>query len=447
VDLAESAERNNAARGKSLCGNAYVAWGTTQLKRLLEEAAAKQIRTLLDTEFNAITVGMPECIAVAQEKIERIHSLDASGIIMAFPPGWDQDAGLVTESTGMVFIDKFLGTGTARSEVYGLLGPYGSCKTTLACILAAEAAKSYQRQFKLGDKPRVAFIASYEAPLKELELRIVSYLADIPRRSLESARDYAKDLSHSSDLRDYEKDRWRHLLNQNISVPGEYERMQAAISWLNLHLCILDFSNGKNSVGGAGGADEIAQRIQGQLRAREAECGMVVVDYVGAAVERLMTAQNIPVTELRHYIGRFPLRVKHKVAAPLDCPVWLLHQLAAAANSRASGAIQHHTDAAEAKNFAENLDFCFQLGVPEKVGDATVLNLACTKHRRRPQEGHTVLEIRGDWNMVVDGSAKYHSEAGSKIVPVGFADAVAPAAAAPSNAAQAAAHISSEAPV
>jgi hypothetical protein len=444
IDEACNTEQVNAAKDRSLGASMYVEWGMRQLKHLLEEAAARQVRVLLDTESNEITVGMPECITMAQETMDRINGLAASGITLMYPPGWETTVSLVTESTKLPFFDMFLGGGMARAEVYGLLGPYGSCKTTLAYMLAVEAAQRYHCAYTVGSKPRVAFVISYEAGMDEMRSRMSSYAAGIPRKFLEPARDLVRDLSHEGHLRDYEKARWRASLASHQSVKGEYERLMSVKDVLQLHLCCVDFSGGKDSVGGTGFIDEIASRIRAECRAREAECGLIIIDYARACVDRYMSSHNMPMNDLRHYVGRFPTRCKHKLAGPFDCPVWALQQLSGAANERASGVIQHHTNASEAKDFAENVDFNFQIGTTEKINNVRVANMACTKHRRRPEEGHVILEIHGEDNTVLEASAKYSIEGGGKIISRDYATTVVASPEVSAAAAQSAAAINLE---
>src|SRR5262249_19254294 len=65
---------------------------------------------------------------------------------------------------------------------------------------------------------------------------------------------------------------------------------------------------------------------------------------------------------LRHLISRFMNELSQRVAQSYNCSVWVLSQLSGEANKKAPTSVQHYADAAEGKNFAENLDYCFCLG-------------------------------------------------------------------------------------
>ena len=415
---AEDLQKKNAALGKDLTEETYTRWGSEKLRQFLEEALTREVRSELPGDSPDMAVQMPSILLELRERYDRIQALDAAPVNLAFPTGWDQDTAIDVEPTMLKFIDVFMGGGSASAEVYGFMGPDGSCKTTILYMLAAEAAKRYYDEAKAGGRKRVAFVFSYEDNLPTMRRRIMGYAAGVMRKYFEVAKDYNKDLSHRDSLRDYEKLKHQTELLRGDVVDGEYERVMELVPQFNDHLCLVDGTGGRYSHGGTGGVDEIAQRVGTELRARNALCGMVGVDYLLAAVDRYMRANNISPDHKRHHVGAFPLSVKHKVAAPFNCHVWLLQQLAAAANSRASGASQHHTDAAEAKNFGENLDFCLQLGVPRQINEHKILSLECTKQRRWKTEPRLFLEISHDYYAVENKSADYISDGSNQIVPL-----------------------------
>ena len=58
----------------------------------------------------------------------------------------------------------------------------------------------------------------------------------------------------------------------------------------------------------------------------------------------------------------------------------------------------HHTDSAESKSFAENLDFAFVVG---NLNEKNQGQISCTKHRRAAGKPGKVIEVDGDFNTVV----------------------------------------------
>jgi len=117
----------------------------------------------------------PSGAAVTHHKIARLDDMtltnradgmlaDALGGSLAFPSLPGDVAG--SHSTGIPFLDALLGGGQAPGSVYGLMGPYGSCKTTVAVMLAVEAARALRMQHEdagHGAGSGSAFFVSYEA--------------------------------------------------------------------------------------------------------------------------------------------------------------------------------------------------------------------------------------------------------------------------------------------
>lgn len=140
---------------------------------------------------------------------------------------------------------------------------------------------------------------------------------------------------------------------------------------------------------------------------------MILIDYVGAAADRYCQARNLdPAKQLRHLIGKMPLRVKNQLAAPLGCPVWLFHQLSTEANALKPGAAPKITQASEAHNFAENLSFCFMLGTKTNDQLAVMTNV---KQRRAAKQDDCVVHIDGLFSRIVSTGSMYRLD-NSKIV-------------------------------
>jgi hypothetical protein len=386
----------------------YVAWAIKVTKLYLEEQLSREISELTSTANSSAPAELPSLLAKHQQQSERIASITHYETELAFPEGWDKEAAIEVSSTGLAFIDKFMGGGHAPGEVYGLMGPYGSCKTTLSVMMAAEACDKACEKMKEPDwngKKPLVFFFSYEAPKKELRNRILSYKAKILRKTVDSL-DAVKGLSElnkdPNNLRDYEQRLFADKIARGEPVMCEYERAQKIIPLLNDHLLWMDMT-GADPVNRGAGTDyvaEISRRISAELRRRPGTCcGLVIVDYVGAMVRRHMAAHDKDENALRHLIGGAPIQFKTEVALAFDCPVWLIHQFSGAANAKGVGAKMHHTDSAEAKNFGENLDFAYCLGNLD--GESRGL-LWCTKTRRADRkDNNSVIKVDGALSRVL----------------------------------------------
>ena len=96
--------------------------------------------------------------------------------------------------------------------------------------------------------------------------------------------------------------------------------------------------------------------------------------------------------------------IRSHIAAELECPVWLVHQLSGKANEKGPGAFYDYTDSAESKSFAENLDFCFVIGKPNAEN---LCQLTCPKHRRTGNFPTQVVRIDGERSCLLWTKGKY----------------------------------------
>lgn len=381
------------------------AWAKKALKDFLEEQLAQNLAVSAGKALDL--AGLMED---AVQQAGQIASITQGVSTLVFPEGWDKDGGIHLTSTGISLLDLFLAGGHAPSEAYGLLGPYGSCKTTLAVMLAIEAARqAHGNRMAGGEDHELAVLVSYEADIKELRMRMVAYAAQVHRNSLEGMGTQGLlALSTSQDLRPYEKKRFAAALAAGKKVLGERGRVKRAQKWINEHLIVLDMTGNDATHPGAGGGyvSEIAGRIARELRSHgsHAKIRLVVVDYVGAMAKRHLAASNKDENALRHLVCGAPLAAKNQIASKYGCPVWLLHQLSGQANRKGPGAQLHHTDAAESKSFAENLDFAFVVGAVNAQG---LCQINATKHRRTGQCPPAIIRVRGEMGRVEDTAGKY----------------------------------------
>ncbi|MEI8371660.1 MAG: hypothetical protein WCJ35_02380 [Planctomycetota bacterium] len=385
-------------------------WACNAAQMFMEEALARRVQDDVRSVKGRITVNMQEILEQACAEAASIASLADGGGGELFPEGWDIDGGINVTSTGIPFFDSFLAGGHAPGEVYGLLGPYGSCKTVLAVMLAVEAARhAYGSSLTGSEDHGYVFLASYEAGPAELRLRMLSYAAQIHRKSLESmGKDGMKTLSTSKKLRPYEKKMFAAALADGKNVLGEQGRVKQAMKWLEDHIIVLDMAgnDAKHASAGSGHIAEICRKITTELhrRGKNAKASLAIVDYVGAMARRHLEATGKDESNLRHLIGGTPLMAKNKIAAKFNCPVWLLHQLSGAANQKGPAAQVHHTDAAECKSFAENLDFAFVIGKPD---NQNLCQINSTKHRRTGHCPEVIVRVRGAMNRVEGTANKY----------------------------------------
>jgi RecA/RadA recombinase len=341
---------------------------------------------------------------------QRLASMDPIGLDVPFPTGWEeQGPQVVKRKTGIDYMDYMLNGGKGRKEVYGLLGPSGSCKTTLAVQYAVLQAQQdrveWHAQVKKGEKAElpITYYFFYEATIEEFRVRALSCHGQINRTALETG-EYDK-LSTRDTLKPYERRRWAVNLKRGNKVMSESERFKRAQKILNLNLRLVDMTGNdeKNPGRGWGMVDEIAQIIQMDLdqrrhRGQACRIGSVIIDYAGAAVKRFLDHEGKDYqSNIRHYIGSFGMQCKNKLANAFDCDVLVLHQFSGKANSMAPGMLPASTDAAEAKNWRENIDFSILVGNPNNDHFAV---FGRDKARRAARVANIVVKINGDLSRV-----------------------------------------------
>lgn len=394
----------------------YANWACDVVQKFMEEGLARRLQAELLSTHGRVAEDIPAMLELASAEVSQIASIHDGGGQVAFPEGWDLGGGINIMQSGVSFIDEFLNGGHAPGEVYGILGPFGSCKTTLSVQLSVEAARrghAASLMAESGNKLGVAFVFSYEARLPELRLRVLSYAARVERASLESmsASEGMKMLSTADTLKPYEKAMFKKKIAKGLKVQGERERVEAAIKWLNKHLILVDMSgyDEHRRHAGAGGIDEVSRIISTELRRLRGQgydpyVEHVSVDYVGAMAHRMLEKQEKDESAMRFFVARAPLNAKHRISDQFNCPTTLFQQLSGSANSKSAKVAMNHTDAAESKSFAENLDFCICIGTQTK--DA-LCRMDCTKHRRAPGKPAAIVEILGARNMVRAVDDKY----------------------------------------
>lgn len=360
------------------------------LRRYLEDQLCRHSREALSLPHTPLSLS--SVFTELADAAASFSNLSASSLDQPFADGWDEVTRIgERRPTGISFLDYFLDGGQVRGESYGLLGPYGGGKSTIGLMISIEEARREFSRWKQSDfsgVPGRSYVFNYEEPLDQIRAKALSYLAFIPRKRVEEAM---------------------RTRNYNIfsAEAGEYglserTRFDWAKKVLNNCWRLVDMtgSDSNHPGRGTGLVDEIASIIRHDLSfSGGSRCLSVVVDYALAAIDAHLSSQGLDTSELRHYVNRFPLRMKRKIGKPFDCPTWSLHQLNTTANTFRPGQLPRHTDASEGRAFAENCDFCFIIGLPTRDGRSA---FGCTKHRRAREMPPVVVSMRGETARVVD---------------------------------------------
>jgi len=352
----------------------------------------------------------------------KMHSVEDQKASLTFGKDWDKKNPKIIRSTGLGFLDKHLGGGTAFGESYGLMAPYGTCKTTLAVMLWCAAAQQCYEDSLLDNwdgRKGLSVLVTYEAALSpEIQHRSLMYAASINRYSLDRMGLDGVDAlsSDPDDPLPYEQIKFKQQIADGVFRP-ERTRVDDALPVLNNHTLCLDFSGSDPDfpTAGSNGVTEIVQRINRELKIRGPEYYIrnVIIDYLGLMVDRDVNLKTGPQQDDHKTYQSQVYRVTNEISKVFNCHSWILHQLSGQANSILSPTkTLHHTDAKGSKSFAENLDFAIVIG---NLNADAMGQLACTKARRFRRTPPTVIQVEGEFNLVLSPD-NFHIDSKGKIV-------------------------------
>lgn len=385
---------------------------------LVERDAYRAFKRDIDSLNGDVPTELPKILQQYADRVRRVSLIHRDPVESAAPVN-DADEQIQKFSTGVTFLDKFMAGGQAAGEVYGILGPTGVGKTLLATQVCVESAiKELTAEKTAQDKGepcevRHWYYFTYEAPTREVRRRMMAHLSNIPVNRLENHM--SVDLLSDKREEGYIIKSYKGSLDTK-EQRSERERFKGAFKQLEKNCWVLgmDGSNPKDPHRGEGYVEELQTILQGEID-KGRKIGGIVVDYAGEACKRYMVAQGIKFDQLRHYIGMFAKQCLRLICEPFRCSAWIVHQMNTEANRRGAGSIPHHSYAAEAGNFAENMWFCFCLGTKDAKNSACLIN--CSKSRRAPAMDPIPVIIEGEFNRMIEAESRLVLDAGAhKIV-------------------------------
>lgn len=277
--------------------------------------------------------------------------------------------------TGVPLIDKLLGGGQNARGVYGLLGPIGSCKTTTGIMLAVEAARRLERaEGRTGGS--FVVMVSYEQYSAELQARAMSCVTGIPT-------------SEFTNRPTGEVLRERGVKAETIA----FLRRLIFVSFPDADPVIKQ----RLEDGITGIADHV-HFLQDQ---RQANVGLVVVDYIGF----IATLQEMSDADTSNLVRSAGDCARRHIAEPDSCSVWLIHQLSGAANNGAAhGYRVGQRQADGSSKFGDSLDATIVMGKPTPKQWLTVQCVSASS-RLKPHACFALL--RGDICRVEEAAEKF----------------------------------------
>ncbi len=385
----------------------------TSAKQMLEENIAARLQDGLN-EANTMPADVPKMLEAARGEVDRVQSMTDVKIDVPFPDGWDHRVDMHLVQTGIEPLDAFFGGGLVAGEVALFMGPYGSCKTTVACngtanqlhMAAQLLASGDSRKDKKGNPmiPVVVLIFT-ESDKNEYRNRLMSNLALVPWKRLSHMKGIAaldgSDKPGNIPKTKYELKVFKKSIANDHDWKNEQQRVQEAQLLANKHLLILDCTDADENTQkiGSGGMEEIANVLKSIFRTRKDAYPMFIwMDHLSGLIDRMGDLVKDE-HALRWELTNSPRIAGDKICKPLKCPIVLMHQFAGAAQNKGVVAKFHHADSEGSKSVGKYPVFCVAAG---EVDGNKMCRWECTKHRREPGSAHRIVQVQGQFNRLID---------------------------------------------
>lgn len=359
----------------------------------------------IDNVFRCIYEQYRKCLNVQERKKQNlVELLKPQNVFSVIPK-------LIP--SGIPWLDEMMGGGLSRKECYVLLGPTGGGKSFFCnqiMVMGAQLQAVIDRQ---NGKGQYWYYFTYELSLDQMLPRILQCGARIHVNTIRTGD--SEQMSDSSSLKEYEYSEYVNPSHLPYKL-GEKERATqflTNISGRNGQSMaeVVDFSG---SEGGDGGIDEIARYLHGCIEEGKPPIG-VIIDYAGHCVYRYVESRGMRPETVFSLLPNFVDRVRNLIAVPMNCIVWIVHQLHGNATKNKQGII-HHTDAFGSRNFGMGADFCFQLS--RYCEQTKLLKLHLTKCRRgAPNSEGKVLEFRPEFGVFVEPERQFVQDSSGQYIP------------------------------
>lgn len=374
---------------------------------LLLEHHQKELHEQLDGEYNT------ELLDIIRNTEDHICNATTFGVasdsFMLADADWRLQPVIDTKPLGIGFLDDCLNGGDMPGEVNAFMAPFGTCKTTLACMLAVESASNalarHQQETGSVEGAPLVVLVTWEDRKTDIFHRCMARCADVSWTDIQN-----RTLSTPDDLKLYELMQLQRAMrvNPNAQIICEEKRLEEAYNRLSLNVRVIDFEGSTEAcrphMGDmAKGLEIMMRRLARQHPGRAIE--RVIIDHASAAAKAYSAKHEVEMDKvLRHLLNMFPRELRIRIAQPYNCPVWVMHQLGTAAVSKGPGRVPSMTDCAESRSFVEFITNAFATGSRTAEG---LVAFGQIKHRRSGGQPPRILRIDGARQTLEDVSDRY----------------------------------------
>lgn len=257
--------------------------------------------------------------------------------------------------TGIDFLDRMLGGGHIPDGVHGLLGPFGSGKTTLGTMIAVAGGLHERRSGRNGKWVYIVI----DDPADRIVCRALSHGAKVNRQT---AIDYIS-----------------AFLRNRVFDGGDHERNRCAgfLEEVQRNFVVLDLF-----AASFGGDSAPIFYILDKLEEIQPPIAGIVLDYAGLVVTRHIDLQELSEQRISRELRKLVADCRSELARQYSCPVWVIHQLNTNANRSSPSVVANHRDAASCRSLGRELDACIVLGMVDKP--SACVRIEVTKAPAKP---------------------------------------------------------------
>jgi hypothetical protein len=278
--------------------------------------------------------------------------------INLFTPGKEIFEAPPKTEIGFEPVDVLIGGGISDGEVYGMLGPSGGGKTTLAAQLVCMLGKKHIRS---------AYF-EYENPVcPEISRRFYGFIGGIPRTVVQA----------TTSLTDFKED--SKYLKQLRQAEEEYARD---------YIIVQDMKDSQYS--GTGGIAEIKALLR-EYDKKNRHISFIALNQFLPMVHRYMSAHNIPLESRRTVMQTFVGNLMD-IGSDMGCSFLLLHQTSTDYKNAAPIRKPKQGESAEDRSFDNWMPYCLSLGTTDEKGCCWLVN---TK-RRNTKGGEYIILLNGE---------------------------------------------------
>lgn len=373
-------------------------------KFLYERTVARPLQQATRAHANGQIPALDNILSVLTRQNDRLRSFQELPCVTAAPErGSAFEPASVFRATGVDYVDRLL-SGQRVGDCNGLVGVTGGGKTTMAVHMGVAGAQlAWSESLATRSTPEFSLFFTYEEEGKKLRPRVQSVAFQIPRRKLESMRNWSE-LTTPGNLAEYER---RLFQSGNDVPPSESERYDAGSVWLDRCFQLMDMSGSADfPFAGKGHVPEMASICDRVVSQRGQRLRSVYIDYAGLVCDNYISATSGDKKLMRNFLKSFPNEIRRQITGPYGCTVWVLHQLKGEAGRWSPLKLMHHSDAGESKDFAENMAVCGCMGTEDKTTGCRRFNFSKVRYQPGVETPPVTLKIN-EFGRMVDVTSQY----------------------------------------